>query len=109
MCILITNDSRVLLATIRSLAKCPCPRCFVEKDKIPRLGLKVDKRTRERERVDDHPRRKNVELTRTWIFERGYRLNSVYVDRVLGPKSYIPTRVSIPIYSALLSAKFTPE
>ena len=108
MCVLITDD-RVLLATIRSLGKCPCPRCFVEKAQIPRLGQEVDKRLRERERVDDHPRRKNVELTRTWIFERGYRLNSVHVDRVLGPKSYIPTRVSIPIYSALLSAKFTPE
>lgn len=93
--------NRVLLATIRSLAKCPCPRCFVEKGKIERLGTQADIHVRQRERCDDHPRRADVEHTRSWIYERGYGINSVHVDRVLASKSYVPTRVSLNLSTSL--------
>lgn len=94
-------SGRVLLATIRSLARCPCPRCYVEKSKIEHLGTKADMNARKHERVDNHPRRSEVDRTRSWIYERGYGINSVRIDRVLGSKSYVPTRVSI-LFSTML-------
>jgi hypothetical protein len=37
---------RVLIATIRDKGLCPCPRCFVLKSEIDKLGQKLDARYR---------------------------------------------------------------
>ena len=90
-CLIAIN--RVLIASIRSLARCPCPRCFVTKDQIDAIGTKVDARRREDIRIDDDRRRAKVELTRGWIFESGTKLNGAACERVLAPTSMTPTRV----------------
>ncbi|KAK6985226.1 hypothetical protein R3P38DRAFT_3450728 [Favolaschia claudopus] len=62
----------VLLATIKNLGGCPCPRCFITEDQI------ADKGT--------------IERVRGWIFGRGYRVNAAAVDRLLSGQSWVPTR-----------------
>jgi hypothetical protein len=61
------------------------------------MGTKPDARRRENERVDDDDRRKKVEMTRNWIFERGYSVLGRAVQRILAPKSLVPTRVCIQV------------
>ncbi|PSS31923.1 hypothetical protein PHLCEN_2v2304 [Hermanssonia centrifuga] len=89
-------SEKVLLATIRYLATCPCPRCLLPKVDISAVGSKLDLRRRcNLARVDNNERRRVVNLTRTWIFERGLSITSKYINNVLSPRSWVPTRVSI--------------
>lgn len=85
----------MIMACLKYLAQCPCPRCLLLKSKIPRLGTKRDAQERAKlMRVDDECRRKEVELVRKWIYEDGRSLTSAAVERMLGPRSLVPTRVS---------------
>jgi hypothetical protein len=85
---------RVLIATIRYLANCPCPQCFTKKIHAGALGTRVDDQRRSHFRVDTQPRQRNVETTRKFIFEQGRGVNSTYVNNILQEDSYTPTRVS---------------
>ncbi len=86
---------KVLLATIRYLATCPCPRCFVRKPNIAAMGTKTDLKRREKNaRLDDGERRRIIKMTRSWIYEKGVPLTSKYFDEVLGTRSWVPVRVS---------------
>jgi hypothetical protein len=80
---------------MKFLALCPCPRCLVKKDQIGEMGTKLDARRRENGRVDNDDRRRKVEMTRGWIFERGYGIAGIAVQRILSPMSLVPTRVCI--------------
>ncbi|THU91087.1 hypothetical protein K435DRAFT_820957 [Dendrothele bispora CBS 962.96] len=83
---------KVLLATIRSLGRCPCPHCLVEKDQIGQLGTYLDRRRRQSKvRVDSENRRSMVQRIRRWIFDFGYRIASHAVEVILQPFSYTPT------------------
>ncbi|THH19110.1 hypothetical protein EW146_g1980 [Bondarzewia mesenterica] len=83
---------KIILASIKSLGKCPCPRCFVKKDQIGALGMKLDQKRRENGRVDDSARQGKIKMARQWIFEKGYAVASKAVERLLGPMSLVPTR-----------------
>jgi hypothetical protein len=85
--------TRVLLASIRFLARCPCPRCLIEKSQIHELGTTRDQQRRKRTRIDSHLRQQKVEMARGWIFEKGYGVRNAAVERVLAPESLVPTRV----------------
>ena len=83
-----------LLACVKYLGKCPCPLCLVEKNQIANLGTKLDMKMREdKKRLDDKPRRSDIELARKWIYERGMDVGSIRIDRILGSRSLVPTRV----------------
>ena len=43
--------------------------------------------------MDDDTRRREVELVQKWLYQDGTAITSVYIDRVLGPKSLFLTRV----------------
>ncbi len=89
---------KVLLATIRYLATCPCPRCLVQKADIAAMGTKLDARRRDKNvRVENAEHHRLVEMTRTWIYEKGTNITSKFVDRVLSPRSWVPTRVCFQI------------
>ncbi len=80
---------KVLLATIRYLATCPCPRCFVQKKDIAAMGTKLDAGRRDKNaRHDNEERRRVVNLTRSWIYEKGLAVTSKYLDNVLRPQCY---------------------
>ncbi|GLB45992.1 hypothetical protein LshimejAT787_5000020 [Lyophyllum shimeji] len=83
---------KILLATIRYLGNCPCPRCLIDKDQIFRMGTKFDARQRENIREDTPNRRSWVERARQWIFEKGLGVMSAAVERLLKPRSWVPTR-----------------
>ncbi|KAG8952082.1 hypothetical protein FRC03_012273 [Tulasnella sp. 419] len=84
---------KALIATIRDMGKCPCPRCLVEKPSIELLGTVVDMRYREtRARVDDESRRWRVEVARRYIYgDLRAGVTSTAVDDVLKQRSEVPT------------------
>src|SRR6266498_1543035 len=84
---------RVLIATIRYLANCPCPQCFTKKIHAGALGTRVDDQRRSHSHVDTQSRQRKVESTRKYIFEQGRGVNSMAVNDILQEDSYIPTRV----------------
>jgi hypothetical protein len=89
------KKSGVLLASIKYLAQCPCPRCLIKKDQIHNLGTKFDSQRRDEIREDDLNRKGDIEMTRSWIFEKGRGILSAAVERVLSPMSLVPTRVRL--------------
>jgi len=91
--IVLIHDLRVLLATIRYLGSCPCPRCFIKKEYISGLGTKVDDQRRANLRIDTERRQSKVENSRTWIFDSGRGINSTWVNNLLQEDSWTPTRV----------------
>ncbi|KIK79863.1 hypothetical protein PAXRUDRAFT_16092 [Paxillus rubicundulus Ve08.2h10] len=84
---------KVLLACIKFLGRCPCPRCLVDKDKIDRLGDKHNRWQRTyKSRADDRQRKNWIEIIREKIFVFGHSVVSAAVEKLLGTKSLVPTR-----------------
>lgn len=104
---LLMTSHRVLLATIKYLGGCPCPRCKITKAEIPDMGTKKDMRKRQNVhnvRVDSSWFQQKIEMVRSWIFEKGYSITSKAVDTIMKPESLVPTRVSLVLkYIYILS------
>jgi hypothetical protein len=84
----------VLIAAIRELGKCPCPRCFITLDLVRELGTKTDTIIRRTfRRFDDEAHRVLVERARRKIYEQGYAVKSKHVEQLLQPTSLVPTKV----------------
>lgn len=97
---------RVLLATIKYLGGCPCPRCLIEKAKIRNLGMKRDMLARERLnqlRIDSTGIQNRIETARKHLFALGALVNGTKVDGRLKKDSLVPTRVSLYVYGHSLS------
>ncbi|KAF7970329.1 hypothetical protein HWV62_24352 [Athelia sp. TMB] len=88
---------KTLLSLIRGNGKCPCPRCFVEKSEIHRLGQVKDRQTRTnlRSYMGDLVRK-----ARNFIYEKGHIVTSTLVEKLLFPQSWVPT---INIFAEKLS------
>src|SRR3981081_3339263 len=85
----------MLMACLRYLALCPCPRCLLLKSKIPLIGSKTDTKSRlQLARKDDKARQRKVEVARRLMFERGVNITSEKIEKILRPESLTPTRVS---------------
>ncbi len=85
---------RALLASIKSLGKCLCPRCLITKDKVSELGMKRDMARRETwARKDAILRQFTIEMVRKWIYEKGFPVAGDQVEKVLSPVSLMPNRV----------------
>ncbi|KAJ7166408.1 hypothetical protein C8R43DRAFT_1162986, partial [Mycena crocata] len=83
---------KVLIATLRDMGKCPCPRCKIAKEDLPGLGTPKDTAVRvEQVRRDDTARRDKVAEARKLIYEDGYVVNSTKVDDILKEESLVPT------------------
>ena len=86
---------RVLLATIRNLGACPCPRCELPKAQIAQVGTIPDDNRRERlRRANGRLFRWNVDNARDAIYRLGKTVKSKVVEDILFPQSYVPTSVS---------------
>ncbi|KAF9033895.1 hypothetical protein BJ165DRAFT_1396369 [Panaeolus papilionaceus] len=83
---------KVLLATIKYLAKCPCPRCTTQKRFIPALGTHADIQRRSHKRVDNEHRNFDIEGARRDIYQHGKGAKSKAVENRLGGDSSIPVR-----------------
>jgi hypothetical protein len=94
---------RVLIATLRDMGMCPCPRCKIAKEDIPNLGTPADTAVRvEQVRRDDTARREKVSKARKLIYEDGYVVNSAKVEELLKPESLVPTEVRVVSEGILL-------
>ncbi|KAG6894126.1 hypothetical protein C0992_007423 [Termitomyces sp. T32_za158] len=83
---------KILLATIRNMGSCPCPRCIIPKDRIPELGTKLDASRRQTlARSVSHCFLDKIQSARDAIYQFGYKVKSAFVERILGEESLVPT------------------
>ncbi|KAJ3991165.1 hypothetical protein F5050DRAFT_1802211 [Lentinula boryana] len=69
----------LLLAGIRDLGACPCPRCLCPKSKL-------DQMVTARQFLMD-----KVTLARRWIYHQGYKIKGSAVENILKETSSVPT------------------
>lgn len=97
---------RVLLATIRNLGKAPCPRCYLAKADIPKLGTVHDMKKRETlARTDAHVHDGTLTRIRNWIYKLGRNVKSTTFDFFLLARSWTPTSVILERRSYPLSSQ----
>ncbi|RXW14335.1 hypothetical protein EST38_g11521 [Candolleomyces aberdarensis] len=84
---------KIVIASIKNLSKCPCTRCTIPLDKVHNLGMRQDRRNRERlARVDNETRRSKVQSARNTIYISFLSVNSkTGVEVHLGETSMVPT------------------
>jgi hypothetical protein len=86
---------RILLACIKFLGECPCPRCLIKKEDVPKMGMKIDLETRlATQRVNDAQRHRKIEKARKLIFQHSIGINGQRIKKILQGESLVPTRVS---------------
>ncbi|KAJ7105539.1 hypothetical protein C8R44DRAFT_639016 [Mycena epipterygia] len=91
---------KVLLATIRNLGRCPCPRCLVTKDKLDQVGTVRDDKSRvTSRRVEDEQYRSYVHTARDWIYNVGRTIRAKKVEGLLFLKSWVPTKNAFSVLS----------
>ena len=87
---------RILLASIRNLGRCPCPRCLILLDRVPNMGMRRDMAQRmSLARVDNLERRSRIKAARDIIYVKNYRTDSKAVEDLLQKDSLVPTAVSV--------------
>lgn len=83
---------KVIIATIRNLGICLCPRCLIFRHQIRKLGTKADTKLRSlQRRVDNEARRSLVTKSRIFIYERRQNVVSTWVEATLRQESLVPT------------------
>jgi len=86
--------NRILIASIRNLGNCPCPRCLIPLSRVHNLGMPRDMMQRvTMARVDDSQRRSKICAARRIIYELNLQVNSAAVENLLQAVSLVPTVV----------------
>ncbi|KAH9922415.1 uncharacterized protein B0H18DRAFT_935413 [Fomitopsis serialis] len=83
---------KVLLACIRYLAQCPCPRCLVQKSELANMGSQEDMQHRTELRTDSSFIQRLVARARLGIFKKGWSLGSKKISNILSSVSLTATR-----------------
>jgi hypothetical protein len=92
--LLILVCNRILIASIRNLGLCPCPRCLIPLNRVHNLGMTRDMSQRKTlARVDDIHRRSKIAAARRVIYEKNYQVNSTAVENLLRGESWVPSAV----------------
>jgi hypothetical protein len=92
--IALTITCRILIATIRNLGSCPCPRCCIPMSRVPNLGMVLDMKQRSTlARVDDNRRIRLVRAARNIIYNLNKPVYGSAVDALLKGESLVPTSV----------------
>ena len=85
---------RVLIANIRNLGNCPCPRCLIPKLKFQDVATENDILQRSiLMRHDMVERREKILCARRLIYEEQYVIDTPQVKALLKPESLVPTIV----------------
>jgi hypothetical protein len=94
---------RILLASIRNLGICPCPRCLIPLSRAHCFGMARDTAQRTAiVRVDNHTRQNKVYAARRLIYEKQYGVNSAAIQDLLKDESLVPTSVRVSLLLARL-------
>lgn len=91
------TKARVLIATIRQLGGCPCPRCLIPTTRLHNLGMSRDRQQRSTLARSDASRSQLVATARNLIYEKNYGVGSAAVESLLKPNSWVPTSVSVTV------------
>ncbi|TDL14712.1 hypothetical protein BD410DRAFT_696303, partial [Rickenella mellea] len=83
---------KVVIALIRNLGGCPCPRCLIPLKEVGQVGTPKDMELRQtRKRCDTHASRFDVKRAREIVYNLKYTVNGDAVDKILKPESLVPT------------------
>ena len=95
--------TRILIAGIRSLGKCPCPCCFILKDRVHNIGTASDiHQWKTLVRTDNIHRCTHVIATRRIIYEKHFKVDSTVVESILQKESWVPATVrQNPVFTIL--------
>jgi hypothetical protein len=95
-------NGRILMACIRNLGNCPCPRCTLPLSDVHLVGTTRDRRNRKKlARTDDHRYKLTISNARKAILDRNYAVNSAVVERLLKPRSLVPTTVRHSFFASI--------
>ena len=84
------------------MGQCPSPRCKIPRDKIREFATPEDMEIRRSQtRRDDEDRQKKVKKACSFIYEKGYVVNSSHVEDLLKEESLVPTKASLPSFPFL--------
>jgi hypothetical protein len=96
---MIPLTNRVLLACIRNLGGCPCPRCTIPLSDAYLVGTKRDWAKRiSMAQIDDNNLKFKVSRARDLMYQDNYAVDSAGVEQLLKPLSLVPTKVSQPVH-----------
>ena len=91
---LLIFNYRALIAALKPLANCLCPRCLTQKNEVNEAGTTEDHDRRETlQRKDNNIVHSKIRRARKLVFG-GRSLNSERVKELLDPQSLTPVRVS---------------
>ena len=84
-----------MLASIRNLGRCPCPRCLIPLDRVSNMGMRRDMMQRTSlARVDNVLRRSFIKDARDKIYVKDYAVDSkVVIGEHLYEQSLVPVAV----------------
>lgn len=86
--------NRVLIATIKNMGRCPCPRCKVKLADVQHLGKVADTQTREDRRESTRKGIRDIKKARKAVFA-GFKVTGSQIEKLLGDGSRIPIHVSV--------------
>ncbi|KAH7902978.1 hypothetical protein BJ138DRAFT_236039, partial [Hygrophoropsis aurantiaca] len=81
---------KILIATIRHLGGCPCPRCLIPMTCVRDLGRPSDRQQRMTLERSDCSRQRLVSIARTLIYDQNYGVDSAAVENLLKGHSWVP-------------------
>src|SRR5258705_12550567 len=85
---------RIVLASIRDIGLCPCPRCLIPLARLQNMGMVQDmKQHSSLAQVDDEVRRDKVVTAQDIIYKKNYAVDSAPVERLLKEQSLVPNSV----------------
>ncbi|KAI0349313.1 hypothetical protein OH77DRAFT_1507530 [Trametes cingulata] len=102
---------KILLTTLKPLARCPCPRCLVTQDELSAAGTpEDDERRRANKRIDDAKLQRDIKKARALVFKHGYSLSSKRVKALLDSKSLNPIQnaMLIVLRKSAFSTRLSP-
>ena len=85
---------RVLIAAIRNLGKCPCPRCLIPKSHTHLLTTESDLlQCKVLSRSDTAHCHEKITSARKLIYKKHYAVDGMQVEELLKDESLVPTTV----------------
>ncbi|KIM52690.1 hypothetical protein SCLCIDRAFT_32443 [Scleroderma citrinum Foug A] len=82
---------KILLTCMKFLRNCPCPHCLITKDKICKLGMKIDWWVHDKKAcIDDGAHRWLIKGACKAMFDLGCSIASKAVEGAIGAKSLVP-------------------
>jgi hypothetical protein len=87
---------RILIACIRNLGTCLCPRCLTPKNHVQQLATKEDMlQQKVLARAATAEWRAKIADTRKLIYKKNYAVDTAQVEALLKPESLVPTFVCL--------------